>query len=77
MSYAIEPRRQERTVGWALLLWLPCVFGVSGLHRFYTGRYISGLIWMLTGGLCGVGQVIDLFFISRMVSDHNDGRPVW
>ena len=56
---------------------MPYLFGVSGLHRFYTGRWVSGLIWLFTGGLCGVGQVIDLIFIPRMVDDHNDGRPVW
>lgn len=76
MSYALE-RRSERSVGWAYLLWIPCLFGVAGLHRFYTGRWISGIVWFLTGGLCGVGQVIDLIFIPRMVEDHNDGRPVW
>lgn len=76
MSYALE-RRDRRTVALAYLLWIPCMFGVSGLHRFYTGRWVSGLIWLFTGGLCGIGQVIDLIFIPRMVDDHNDGRPVW
>lgn len=68
---------ERRTVGWAYLLWLPMIFGVSGLHRFYAGRYISGVIWLLTGGLCGIGQVVDLLFIPRMIEDHNEGRPVW
>lgn len=76
MSYALE-RRESRTVGLAYLLWLPCVFGVHGLHRFYTGRWVSGLLWFFTMGLCGVGQVIDLIFIPRMVEDHNEGRGVW
>ncbi len=76
MSYALE-RRQERNVALAYLLWLPCLVGVSGLHRFYTGRWISGLVWLFTGGLCGIGQVIDLVFIPRMVEDHNQGRKIW
>ena len=75
-STAIE-RRTDRSVGFAYLLWLPFFFGVNGLHRFYTGRWISGLVWLFTFGLCGIGQVIDLIFIPRMVEDHNDGRPVW
>jgi TM2 domain-containing membrane protein YozV len=53
------------------------MFSICGLHRFYAGRYISGTIWLLTWGLCGVGQVLDLFFIPRMVEDHNAGRSVW
>ncbi|MEQ1571368.1 MAG: TM2 domain-containing protein [Myxococcota bacterium] len=76
MAYEIE-RRTDRSVGWAYLLWIPGFFGIAGLHRFYTGRPISGLIWLLTGGFCGIGQVIDLIFIPRMVEDHNDGRKVW
>lgn len=76
MSTALE-RRSERSVGTAYLLWLPFFFGICGLHRFYSGRPISGLIWLFTGGLCGIGQVIDLIFIPRMIEDHNEGRPVW
>jgi len=75
-SYALQ-RREPRSVGLAYLLWLPCLFGINGLHRFYTGRWVSGLVWLLTWGLCGIGQLVDLIFIPRMVSDHNDGRTVW
>ncbi len=76
MTNALE-KREPRSVGWAYLLWLPIVFGVAGLHRFYAGRWVSGLIWLVTFGFCGIGQVIDLIFIPRMVEDHNAGREVW
>ena len=76
MSYALT-KPDRRDVGVGYLLWLPMLFGVCGLHRFYSGRFISGFIWLITGGLCGVGQVIDLFFIPRMIEDHNQGRTVW
>jgi TM2 domain-containing membrane protein YozV len=76
MSYALE-RRSERSVGTAYLLWVLCLFGVCGLHRFYSGRPISGVIWLFTMGFCWVGQVIDLIFIPRMIEDHNEGKPVW
>ena len=76
MSYELQ-RREPRSLVLAYLLWLPMFFGVSGLHRFYTGRWISGVVWLLTGGLCGIGQLVDLFFIPRMVEDHNEGRKVW
>ena len=61
----------------AYLLWLGAFFGLCGLHRLYVGRWISGVLWLMTGGLCGVGQVIDLFMMPRMVEDHNQGRDVW
>jgi TM2 domain-containing membrane protein YozV len=50
---------------------------VCGLHRLYAGRWLSGIVWLLTGGLCFVGQFIDLFFIPRMIEDHNAGKDVW
>jgi TM2 domain-containing membrane protein YozV len=77
MSESSLVRRDERSVGVAYLLWVASLFGICGLQRFYTGRWISGLIWLFTGGLCFVGQLVDLIFIPRMVEDHNQGRAVW
>ena len=51
------------SIGVGYLLWL---FGFTGAHRFYYGKKVSGLIWLLTGGLCGVGWIIDLFLIPAM-----------
>jgi TM2 domain-containing membrane protein YozV len=45
------------------LLWLLIFVGFAGVHRFYTGRWITGLIWLFTGGLLLIGQIIDLFLI--------------
>ncbi|NJK39820.1 MAG: NINE protein [Oscillatoriales cyanobacterium RM2_1_1] len=60
-----------RNTGLAYLLWLSCVFGVCGVHRFYSKKYISGLIWLFTGGFLGIGQLIDLFMIPGMVEKEN------
>ena len=77
MSTSLTTTRSDRSVGWAYAMWLACFFGFFGIHRFYSGRWISGLVWLFTGGLCGVGQFIDLVFIPRMIEDHNLGRDVW
>ena len=57
--------------GMAYLLWLLCFFGLCGIHRFYLGRPLTGLLWLFTGGLLFIGQFIDLFLIPGMVDGEN------
>lgn len=61
------PLHETRRVEVAYLLWIPSLLWVAGLHRFYTGRWKTGLLWLFTGGLCGVGSLIDLFLIPAQV----------
>lgn len=58
-------------VGTSYLLWCMWLFGVAGVHRLYNKKFFSGLLWLCTWGLFGVGQVLDLFLIPEMVEDHN------
>jgi hypothetical protein len=60
-----------RNTGTAYLFWLTCLLGFGGIHRFYTGKYLSGAIWLLTFGFFGIGQLIDLALIPGMVEDKN------
>lgn len=47
-----------------LVTFLLCGFlGGLGIHRFYTGKIGTGLLWLFTGGLFGVGVVIDMLMI--------------
>ena len=55
----------------AYLFWFLIFIGAAGIHRFYAGRYITGIIWLLTGGLIFIGQFIDLFLIPRMIESSN------
>ena len=56
-----HPQTHSKLIGY--LLW---IFGFTGAHRFYFGRPITGTIWLLTLGLCGIGWLVDLFFIPWM-----------
>ena len=63
-----------KSTGVAYLLWFFGGFGIFGLHRFYTGNTVSGLIWFFTGGLAGIGALVDIFLIPGLVRDANSGR---
>lgn len=60
-----------RSVGLAYGLWALSLVLIAGLHRFYVGKYITGVIWLLTGGLFGIGTIIDLFLVPGMVERKN------
>ncbi len=37
--------------------------GYLGVHRFYTGKVKSGVLYLCTGGLCGIGWIVDIILI--------------
>ena len=57
------------SLGVAYLLWAIGGFGTLGLHRFYLRRPGTGVLWLLTGGVFGIGAVVDLFRLPAMVRD--------
>ena len=54
----------------AYLLWF--FLGVFGAHRFYLGRFWTGLLYLFTGGLLGVGWFVDMFYTAFMVATVKD-----
>ncbi|WP_432629026.1 NINE protein [Brotaphodocola sp.] len=36
-----------------------CLFTICG-HKFYEGKIGMGILYLCTGGLCGIGWIIDL-----------------
>lgn len=55
----------------AYVLWLVSIFGWLGFHRFYLGKIGTGIIWILTGGVFGIGSLIDLFILGGQVDQYN------
>jgi hypothetical protein len=40
---------------------------VSGLHRFYLGKPLTGILYLLTGGLAGIGTIYDAVTMPNLV----------
>ena len=60
---------KDYTLGWILLTFL----GIFGVHRFYLGKWITGLVWLLTGGLLLLGLLYDLWTLNEQIDEVNRG----
>jgi TM2 domain-containing membrane protein YozV len=56
-------------VCWVLLTFL----GIFGIHRFYLGKWLTGLLWLLTGGLLLLGVLYDYWTLNGQVDEVNGG----
>ncbi len=57
------------TVAWVLLTFL----GLFGVHRMYMGKWLTGIIYLLTGGLFLVGWLYDFCTLNRQIDERNRG----
>ncbi|PQO47215.1 TM2 domain-containing protein [Blastopirellula marina] len=63
------PGRVNYNVAWILLA-IPVV-GTLGAHRLYMGKWVTAIIWFLTGGLLGFGWLYDLWTLNRQIDEVN------
>ncbi|OQY41337.1 MAG: hypothetical protein B6227_05300 [Fusobacteriia bacterium 4572_74] len=66
----------DKTRTLSLLLCIVGFLGLGGLHRFYVGKVWTGLLYLITGGLFGIGTIIDLIQISTNNFTDSFGYPV-
>ncbi len=59
--------RIDYTAAWILLTFL----GVLGIHRMYMGKWISAIIYFLTGGIVGIGVIYDFWTLNGQVDEIN------
>ncbi len=61
------PGPARHTVAWLLLIFL----GLLGAHRFYLHKWLTGLLWLATGGLFLFGWLYDLWTLNQQVDARN------
>lgn len=57
----------DYTIAWILLTFL----GLFGIHRFYLGKWFTGILYLCSGGLFGVGYLYDLCTLNDQVHIKN------
>lgn len=68
-DFKFRTGRYDYSVAWILQTFL----GLFGIHRFYLGKIGTGLIWLFTGGLLGIGYLYDYCTLNRQVDERNRG----
>jgi len=71
---SVRPLASPKNRGIALLL---CLFGgFFGIHHFYVGRVMKGILYFFTFGLMGFGWFFDLLLIIFGNFRDGDGLPL-
>ncbi len=55
------------TIAWIFLTFL----GFFGVHRFYMGKILTGLLYLFTLGLFGIGVIYDYWTLNEQISSRN------
>ena len=56
--------RIDYNIAWLLLTFL----GFFGIHRMYMGKWLSGLLYLVTGGIIGIGVIYDFWTLNDQVT---------
>jgi len=65
-----EPGPINYSLAWIFLTFL----GIFGVHRFYQGKIITGVIYLFTGGLFLLGWLYDLYTLNEQIAAENRSR---
>jgi TM2 domain-containing membrane protein YozV len=54
----------DYNLAWVLLTFL----GLFGIHRMYMGKWVSGILYLLTGGILGIGLIYDFWTLNDQIT---------
>ena len=57
----------DYNTAWILLTFL----GFFGVHRMYMGKWLTGILYLATGGLLGIGYIYDYWTLNQQLSELN------
>ena len=69
-----EPGISEKNFVATLILCI--LLGWLGVHRFYVGKWVTGIIMLLTVGGLGIWSLVDLIMIATQTFKDSDGLPI-
>ena len=69
-DWRFEPGPINYSLAWIFLTFL----GIFGVHRFYQGKIITGVIYLFTGGLFLLGWLYDLYTLNEQIAVENRSR---
>lgn len=61
----VRTNPRKRWVSLFLCIFLGCL-GIHGIHRFYEGKFKTGLLWLFTFGLFSIGWITDIVKIASL-----------
>lgn len=78
-SYSIKTiTKSNKNKVVAIFLLLLNIIGVAGIHRFYVGKTKTGILYLLTFGIFGLGSLYDLILIlNNKFSDKDEKILYW
>jgi TM2 domain-containing membrane protein YozV len=62
---------KKKDLGTSYGLWAMGFIGLHGIHRFYMGKIGTGILWLFTGGLIGLGWIYDAITMSKQIREIN------
>ena len=71
MYFANTYRSRRRDTQLILLTALAGFIGIAGIHRFLTDNIGLGILYLLTGGICFIGTIVDLINHRQIALDYN------
>lgn len=69
-DFRFEQGEVNYSIAWLLLF----IAGFFGVHRMYMGKWITGVLYLLTFGLLGLGVLYDLWTLNTQIDSENRRR---